>query len=388
MNRTAISPTDNAHFVVPTRVGVNPDGQSDRHRAGCPHTRGGPILITAIELLRADEVQAKVLHLEKKGNVGGPDNKRTISQSIRMMVYQERGRTIVKRLSIVVFTLAIMAFSGAALAQTSILVGINMELTGYSGSQGTEQYRGIMAAHHIQPTITVGETTYHIEFSVCDNQTLREESANCATRLAGEGVVGVLGGFSSSMSIAAAPLLQERGVVQISTGSTNPVTTEIGNYIFRIPFTDDYQGQALASYAYETLGARRIVIFRQADDDYSVGLTHVVQDAFQRLGGQVQVQSFNQSTIDFSAQLNNARRFNPDVLVNTAFCTLAGPLVRQSRAMGFDQLWIGGDSLDATDCTRLGGEAFEGVRFTRVPRALAVGPGRSRAGRIRAGRLL
>lgn len=279
-----------------------------------------------------------------------------------------------RKILTVALVLAAVAFAGAAWAQQTILIGVNMELTGYSSGQGSEQYRGILAAHRVRPTITVGDTTYRIEFSVCDNQTLREESVNCATRLAGESVVGVLGGFSSSMSIAAAPVFQERGVVQISTGSTNPVTTQLGEYIFRIPFTDDYQGQALATYAFHTLGARRMVIFRQADDDFSVGFTREVQTAFQRLGGQVQIQSFNQGTVDFSAQLNNARRFNADVFVNAAFCPFAGPLVRQSRQMGLTQVWIGGDNLDSTVCTELGGEAFEDVRFTGFPELSQLDP--------------
>lgn len=294
------------------------------------------------------------------------------------------GMLAAKRLVALTLVLVTVAFAGAARAQSTILIGVNMELTGYSSGQGTEQYRGILAAHRIQPAITVGDTTYTIEFSVCDNQTLREEAVNCATRLAGEPVVGVLGGFSSSMSIAAAPISQERGVVQISTGSTNPVTTQLGDYIFRIPFTDDYQGQAVATYAYEVLGARRAVIFRQADDDFSVGFTQVFQNAFRRLGGQVQIQSFNQTTVDFAPQLNNARRFNPDVLVNAAYCQLAGPLVRQSRLMGFDQVWVGGDSLDSPTCTELGGEFFEDVRFTGFPELSQLSPDAlERAGAVR-----
>lgn len=259
-------------------------------------------------------------------------------------------------------------------AQETILIGVNIELTGYSADQGTEQYRGMVVSHQLQPTITVGDKTYKVELAVCDNQSQREEAANCATRLIGQGVVGVIGGFASSMALAAAPIMQEQSVVQISSGSTNPVTTQIGDFIFRIPFTDDYQGQAIASYLYNELGARRIVLFRQVDDDHSVGITRIIVDTFERLGGQTQVQSFNHATVDFSAQLNNARRFNPDALVTTAFCTLAGPLVRQARGAGLMQQWIGGDSLDATGCVELGGQAFEGVLFTGFPDLMQLSP--------------
>lgn len=254
-----------------------------------------------------------------------------------------------------------------ASAQETIRIGVNMELTGYSGEHGAEQYRGIVAAHHLQPSIEVNGITYHIELVVCDNLTLREASALCAADLAEQGVVGVLGGFSSSMSLAAALMLQNEGVAMISTGATNPIVTQVGNFIFRIPFTDDYQGQAAASYAYEVLGARKVVAFRQADDDYSVGLARIFAEEFERLGGSVLVQSIDQADGDFTAQLNAARSFEPDLLFTSAFCPFAGPLVLQSRAAGFDQPWLGGDALDAPNCVELAGEAFEGVLFTGFP---------------------
>lgn len=279
-------------------------------------------------------------------------------------------------LAVVVLFLSGMGTSDAhGSSPTRILVGLNIELTGYSADQGTEQYRGIMAAHGLEPRVDVDGTSYEIELVVCDNQTRREMAAACATQLVDQGAVAVIGGFSSAMSGAAAPVMQEAGVVHISTGATHPAVTGIGDYIFRIPFTDDYQGQVLASYAYDTLGARRVAVFQQSDDDASLGLTRVFQEAFQRLGGQVLVLSVEQVAVDFSAQLEEARHFHPDVLMNTAYCPLAGPLVLQAREAGFQQPWIGGDSLDSAVCPTLAGAAFEGVQFTGFPDLAQLAPG-------------
>src|SRR5690606_8700723 len=146
-----------------------------------------------------------------------------------------------------------------------------------------------------QTTVDVDGASYQIQLIVCANQTRREEAVACAARLVDRGAVAVIGGFSSAMSAAAAPVMQEAGVVQVATGATSPAVTRVGDFIFRIPFTDDYQGEVLASYAYETLGARRVAVFQQSDDDASVGLTRVFGEAFQRLGGQVLVLSFDQT---------------------------------------------------------------------------------------------
>lgn len=281
---------------------------------------------------------------------------------------------VLKKFSACFVALLVLLWSVAASAQQTIRIGVNMELTGYSGEHGAEQYRGIVAAHHLQPSIEVNGVTYPIELVVCDNQTLREASAQCAVELAQQGVAGVLGGYSSSMSLAAALILQNEGVPMISTGATNPIVTQVGHFIFRIPFTDDYQGQAAASYAYEVLGARKVVAFRQADDDYSVGLARIFAEQFERLSGAVLVQSIDQADGDFTAQLNAARSFEPDLLFTSAFCPFAGPLVQQSRAAGFDQPWLGGDALDAPNCVELAGAAFEGVLFTGFPNLMQLEP--------------
>ena len=68
--------------------------------------------------------------------------------------------------------------------------------------------------------------------------------------------------------------------------------------------------------------------------------------------------------------------------MNAAFCQFAGPLVRQSRAWGSINRGWAGDNLDATTCTELGGEAFEGVRFTGFPELSQLAPDASRAGSV------
>lgn len=258
--------------------------------------------------------------------------------------------------------------AGSALAQEPVIrIGVNMELSGYSMEQGTQQYFGLLVSHHLQPTITVDGVTYSIELVVCDNQTLREEAEACANRLLDAGVVGVLGGFSSSMSRAAAPLLQEAGVVMISTGATNAQVTRVGDAIFRTGYTDDYQGLAIASYAYHQLGARKIVMFLQDGDAHSLDITPVIASEFARLGGSVVVHWVNPETADYVELVRDTILLNPDVLVTTAFCQIAGPIFELARIMGLNKPWIGGDSLDSAECAELAGAAFNDVLFTGFP---------------------
>ena len=76
---------------------------------------------------------------------------------------------------------------------------------------------------------------------------LRDGAALAAIGL-GLGVVALLGENSSNQSLAAAPIAQTNKVPMVSVSSTNPAVTQKGDYIFRVCFTDPYQGNALAAF--------------------------------------------------------------------------------------------------------------------------------------------
>lgn len=269
-----------------------------------------------------------------------------------------------KRLSVLtaaVFAAALCFTSGpASAAQDPILVGVNLELSGRMAVTGNDTLRGIKAAHAKQPEL-LGRS---VKLSICDNASTVQGSVACANRFIDEGVAAVLGSYSSSHSIPAGEVLQDAGVVMISTGSTNPATTKIGDYIFRTSYTDEFQGGVAAHYAYNELGARRVAIFRQQDDDYSVGLTGFFKRAFEQLGGQAIVVDFVRNSVDFTAQINNLRAFQPDMIYFTGFCAEAASLVPQLRRQGFDLQILGGDASDDDQCPDGGGAAFDGFQFT------------------------
>jgi len=256
--------------------------------------------------------------------------------------------------------LVLVSLFGFGTAQEPIRIGVNLELSGRFATIGNATLQGIEAALQQMPTID-GRT---VELSVCDNQTTPEGSINCASRFIDEGVVGVLGAISTTMSIAAAEPLQEAGIIMISTSSTNPATTQIGDHIFRMAYTDDFQGKVAARYATDDLGASRAIVFRQQDDDYSFGLAGFFAEEFEALGGETITLDYVSNTVDFSAQINDARGFGADVVYFSGFCAEGASLMPQLRQQGFDQQILGADASDDSQCPVGGGEAFDGFIFT------------------------
>lgn len=251
---------------------------------------------------------------------------------------------------------------GAGAAQEPIVLGVNLELSGRLVSLGTPELEGMEAAR-----AEMGEVLGQpVELSVCDNASTPEGSVACANRFVDEGVVAVLGTGGSSQAIPAAEVLQEAGIVMVTPSSTNNATTQIGDFIFRVAYNDEFQGAVAAEYMYgEEVGARRVAVFRQQDDDYSFGLAGFFDDAFQAAGGETLIVDYTAGTVDFAAQINDVRAFNPDAFYLPGFCPELAALMPQLLQQGFvDQLKMGGDGTDDAQCPDGGGAAFNAFRFT------------------------
>ena len=250
---------------------------------------------------------------------------------------------------------------GIASAQEPIKIGVNLELSGRLVSLGTPELEG-MEAVKAQMGEVLGRP---IELSVCDNASTPEGSIACANRFVDEGVVAVLGTGGSSQAIPAAEVLQEAGIIMITPSSTNNATTEVGDYIFRVAYNDEFQGKVAADYLYNDQESRKVAIFRQQDDDYSFGLAGYFDDAFKALGGETIIVDFTAGTVDFAAQINDIRAFAPDAIYTPDFCPELAVLVPQLKQQGFtEQLIMASDGSDDAQCPDGGGAAFNGYRFT------------------------
>ena len=254
-----------------------------------------------------------------------------------------------------IIVLIVVLMLGAAVAQTAT-IGVNLELSGRFATIGTTTLQGIEAA--------LAQSGADLELSICDNATTVEGSVACANRFVDEGVLAVVGPISTTHAIPAAQVLQDAGTIMISTASTNPATTQIGDRIFRMAYTDDFQGRVAARYATNDLDASSAIVFRQQDDDYSFGLAGFFVEEFEALGGSAVVVDYVSNTVDFSAQINDVLGTPADVIYFSGFCAEGASLVPALRAAGFTQQILGADASDDSQCPVGGGEAFDGFVFT------------------------
>lgn len=246
-----------------------------------------------------------------------------------------------------------------------IRVGVYADLSGLTSSFGQSTVNGIrMAADEINRA--GGVNGRQIELIVEDDQGLPNQAATVVTKLITQDRVhAVLGEVASSNTLAAAPIAQGARIPMITPSSTNPRVTQVGDYIFRVCFTDTFQGEAAARFAYNTLRARRAAILTDVNSDYSRGFGGAFKDTFTRLGGQiVQEQSYQQTDADFSGVLTAIRTANPDVIFIPGYYGQVGVIARQARQLNIAAPLLGGDGWDAPQLFELGGQALNGATLT------------------------
>ena len=263
------------------------------------------------------------------------------------------------------FLIPLFALALAARAQDTIKVGEFACLTGKDATFGQSQHKGILLALE-EINAAGGVLGKKVEVVTEDNQSKPGESATVAKKLLSrEKVIAILGEVTSSRSLEVAPLAQAARIPMIASGATNAAVTQKGNYIFRVCFIDDFQGQVMAKFAKEDLQAKKVATLTSVSSAYSVGLAKVFKATFTAGGGTVVAeQKFNEGDKDFRAQLTAIKAANVDAIFVPGYYTEAALVARQARALGITQPLFGGDGWESEKLLEIGGDALNGSYYS------------------------
>ncbi len=234
-----------------------------------------------------------------------------------------------------------------------IIIGEYASMTGQTATFGQSVHAGaVLAIDEInQGGGVIGKK---IVLKSEDDQSKTEDATAAVQKLINrDKVIALLGEVASSRSKAGGPIAQQSKIPMISPASTNEDVTKIGDYIFRICFIDPFQGNALASFAKKSLGAKRAAILQDTKQDYSIGLANAFRETFRKSGGDVvSEQAYSSGDKDFRSALTSIRATNPDVIFIPGYYNEVSLIVRQARELGITVPLLGGDGWDSDELTK------------------------------------
>jgi branched-chain amino acid transport system substrate-binding protein len=189
-----------------------------------------------------------------------------------------------------------------------------------------------------------------IELVTFDTRTDQQVTATAAQEAVSEGVVAGFGQSDTTFVMAAAPTFQEAGIPFVTSGATHPeLPTWVGDHMFMTPFGDDDQSYAIADYAYDTMGLRRVYVWTDNSMDFTRALTKFFVERFTERDGEiVEEDFFMMGDTDFSAQIARLEAVDPapDAVFISAIPSEAGLSVRQIREAGISMPILSGDGFD------------------------------------------
>jgi len=252
--------------------------------------------------------------------------------------------------------------SGGTSGKT-LKLGVTLPLSGGAAADGQPTLKGVQLAA-TQMNAEGGIGGYNIEVLPLDhavNGKYNEQqgAADMQTFASDPAVFGVVGPYNSAVAKAQIPISNDAGLLQCSPANTNEGLTkpEFGaldlrknfperiNYI-RVATTDDVQGPAMASYAYNNLELRNVLV---VDDvtTFGTGVADNFEKEFKNLGGTVTDRvGAPADTTDFNGIITDAQGDEPDgVYYGGVVTSGAGLLLKQMRQQGLDVPFLGPDGI-------------------------------------------
>ncbi|WP_431857138.1 ABC transporter substrate-binding protein [Azospirillum sp.] len=209
--------------------------------------------------------------------------------------------------------------SGAAMAQDSIKIGVNEPLTGAVAASGNYVTNGARIAEEVL-NAKGGVLGKKIELVIEDNKSNPKEAVSAAEKLIVRDKVPVMmGAWSSTLTLAVMPKLQEYSVpMVVETSSSGKITASGNPWVFRIAPTSAMEAKAFGEKLGQFNPPIKKADFLAVNNDFGRGASDEFGKMLTGKGIKVGVvETMAPDATDLSAQLASIKQSGGDTLFVT-----------------------------------------------------------------------
>ncbi|QGY40440.1 ABC transporter substrate-binding protein [Pseudodesulfovibrio cashew] len=265
-----------------------------------------------------------------------------------------------KKVLVAAVTLAAMLMASVAQADKVIKLGYTLPLTG-SHAQYGELFRNSakMQLEEFNKSGKLKGATVEIQFE--DSKSDPKEAINIARKFVDdEQIVGVLGDFTSTVSMACGRVYAMEGMPQLSQTASHPDFTKVGKYQFRNITTQAFEGPFVAKWAKSLDFSKFAIIAIQ--NDWGISAAENFAEAIKGLGGEVTgIEYFNPGNRDFRSILTKVVREKPQAIYLCMMYEEGAMVLQQRHQLGIDVPVFGTSSLYSPKLLELAGDAANGM---------------------------
>ncbi len=239
-------------------------------------------------------------------------------------------------------------------------------ITGDSAQYGLSvMYSSEIAVDEINEAggVKVGDQTLKLVHTFEDDEAKPDVAQAAYNKLMDDGAQAIVGGVTSGSHLGTVDLAYGDNILMVSPSVTVENGIEYPN-AFRTCFTDPMQGEIMADYAVNTVGAKKIAVLYNQGSEYSTGIMQVFNSKVEEFGGEiVENLAFEDGATDMKTQLTTIKNSDAELIFAPVYYQAASYMTQQANELGIDILFIGTDGWDGILEVTVDASALEGYVF-------------------------
>lgn len=257
-------------------------------------------------------------------------------------------------------------FGFSAMAGGVVKIGVQAPITGKFASEGQSIDKAVRLIVK-QYNAKGGILGKKIEVVTCDDEGQAQKAAVCARQLVDNGVIAVIGSYTSTCAEAAESIYYKAGVLQTSDGTSDTLVKHGYWTFFRNSSPNSAEAAFTAEFFIKKQHYKRIAAISDYST-FSTDLTKAVKDNIKKMGGNIVYSGkITSGAQNFTPILTKIKSYSPDVIYFGGYYTDGGLIKAQMEQLGIKADFVGGDSNDNPEFIKLAGKAAVGTYLVNVP---------------------
>jgi len=263
-------------------------------------------------------------------------------------------------LGLAVATCCLSAMAQAA--EAPIRIGYQLPLTGNTAQYG--QDFKVAAQIALKDFNASGRLPVPVEIDFEDSRSDAKEAVSIARKFADDpSIVGVLGDFTSTVSMASAQVYARAGVPQLSQTASHPDYTKISKWQFRNIITENQEGPFNADWI-ASQGYKKVAVIGE-QTDWGQSAVQAFEKKAQANGTQVVFSEyFNRGIPDFRSLITKLDREHPDAIYGAIFYEDAAQFLKQLHQLGVTAPVFASSAAYSEQLLKLAGKDADGLRVS------------------------
>lgn len=262
-------------------------------------------------------------------------------------------------------TVASTAWVSARAASNVVKFGVQAPITGQYANegQGIGNAAKLLAAEWNKRGGLLGRK---ISVEVCDDQGQAAEGAICARQFVNDGVLAVIGSYTSGAALAAEPIYAAANVIQTSDGTSDQLTAHGYKTFFRNAPPNSAEAVFTAKY-FVAKGYRKVAVITD-HSSYATGLAASVIAQAKKAGIDIVDEVYiNAGTQNYTPVLTKLKAMHSDAVYFAGYYTDGGLIKAQMSQLSMHEPFIGGDANQNVAFGKIAGSSAAGAVIINVP---------------------